>query len=63
MNSLLFPTEGGPGSVVVTATGYGLEGPGNESQWRRDFPQLSRQALGPNQPPVRVQWVPGPSWG
>jgi hypothetical protein len=36
----------GPGSVVDIATGYGLDGPGIESQWVRDFPHLSRPALG-----------------
>ena len=35
----------GPGTVVVTATGYGLDGPGMESRWGRDFPHLSRPAL------------------
>ena len=38
-------------------TRYGLGGPEIESWWRRDFPHLSRPALGPTQPPV--QWVPG----
>ena len=28
---------GEPGSVVGIATGYGLDGPGIESRWRRDF--------------------------
>ena len=36
------------GSVVI-ATGYGLDGPEVECRWRRDFPHLSRPALGPTQ--------------
>jgi hypothetical protein len=35
--------------------GYGLDGPGIESRWRRDFLHMSRPAMGPTQPPV--QWV------
>jgi len=46
-----------PGSVVGIATGYGLDGPEIESRWGRDFPHLSRPALGTSQPPV--PWVPG----
>jgi hypothetical protein len=42
----------GPGSVVDIATGYGLDGPGIESRWGRDFPHLYRPALGPTQSPV-----------
>ena len=52
-----FHKVGGPGSAVGIATGYGLDGPGIESWWGRDFSHLSRPALGTNQPPV--QWVPG----
>jgi hypothetical protein len=47
----------GPGSSDGIATAYGLKGPGIESRWGRDFPQLFRPALRPAQPPV--QWVPG----
>jgi hypothetical protein len=28
---------GGPGSSVVIGTGYGMDGPGIESRWGRDF--------------------------
>jgi hypothetical protein len=38
----------GPGSSVGIATGYGMDGPGIESRWGRDFPHLSRPALGPS---------------
>jgi hypothetical protein len=53
--SLRLLTVGPDGSVGI-ATGYGLDGPGIESRWRRDFLHLCRPALGPNQP--SVQWVP-----
>jgi hypothetical protein len=49
--------HGGPGGVVGIANGYGLDGPRIESRWKRDFPHLSKPALGPTQLPV--QWVPG----
>ena len=39
------------------ATRYGTDGPGIEFRRKRDFPYLSRPALGPTKPPV--QWVPG----
>jgi len=51
------PEMGGPGSSAGMATDYWLDGPVIESRWGRDFPHLSRPALGPNQPPV--QWVSG----
>jgi hypothetical protein len=54
-------TSGGQDSSVGIATRCGLEGPGIEFRWRRDFPHLSRPALGPTQSPV--QWVPGLSQG
>jgi len=37
----------GPGRSVGIATGYELDGPGIECRWVRDFPHLSRPALGP----------------
>jgi len=43
--------------TVGIRTRYGLEGPGIEFRWGRDFPHPSRPSLGPAQPPI--QWVPG----
>ena len=51
----------GPGRVVGIATAYGLDGPGIESRWWRDFLHLSRPALRPTQPPL--QWILGLSRG
>ena len=48
-NKCLLYTNSGPGSSVGIATGYGLDGPGIESRWGRDFPHLSIPALGPIQ--------------
>jgi hypothetical protein len=39
-----------PAISVGIATGYGLDGPGIEYRWGRDFPHLFRTALGPTQP-------------
>ena len=51
----------GRDSSVGITTRYGLDGPGIESRWGRDFPHLFSTVLGPIQPPV--QWVPGISRG
>jgi hypothetical protein len=37
----------GPGSSVGIATGYGLDGPGIESQWGRDFRACPDRPWGP----------------
>jgi hypothetical protein len=55
------PINWGRDSSGSTTTGYGLDGPGIESRWRRDFPHIYRPALRPTQPPV--QWVPSLSRG
>ena len=47
----------GRGSVVGIATRYGLDGPGFESRWGRDYPHPFRPALGHTQ--SHVQWVTG----
>jgi len=48
-------------SQALTLLATGLDGPGIESWWGRDFPHLSRPALRPTQP--SVQWIPGLSRG
>ena len=50
----------GRDSAVCVATRYGLNGPGIESRWGRDFLHPSLPALGPTHPPV--QWVPCVFW-
>jgi hypothetical protein len=40
--------------VVGTVTRYGLDGPGIESRWGRDFPHPSIPALRPTQPPINL---------
>jgi hypothetical protein len=57
----LLPVPTGQDSSVGIVIRYGLDGPGIESLWGRDFPHPSRPALGPTQP--TIQWVPGPSRG
>jgi hypothetical protein len=51
----------GRDNAVGLATCYGLDGPGNKSQWGPDFPHPSRPAMGLTQPPI--QWVPSLSRG
>ena len=51
----------GRDSSVGIETRYGLDGPGIECRWRRDFPHPPRPDLGPTQPPV--QCVPGLTQG
>ena len=43
----------GPNSSIVSATRYGLDGPGFETPWRRNLAHPSRPALGPIQRPVQ----------
>jgi len=38
--------------IFTLPTHYGLDGPGIESRWWRDFPHPSRPALGPTQLPI-----------
>jgi len=42
--------------VKYPSTLYGLDGPGIDSQWRRNFPYPPRPTLGLTQP--SIQWVP-----
>jgi hypothetical protein len=54
--SIYYTHHDEPGSSVGTATEYGLDGPGIESRWGRDFSHRSRPALGHTQPPVKGYW-------
>ena len=56
-----YVTDTSRDSVVGITNRYGLEGPGIESRWGRDFTHLSRPAPRSTQPPL--QWVPGLSRG
>ena len=47
----------GRGSLVGIATGRGLDGPGMEYLWGREFPRPSRPSLRPTQ--SLIQWITG----
>jgi len=51
----------GRGSSVGIATSYGLDGPGIECRWGRDFPHSSRLPLEPTKPPIKwaLDFFPG----
>jgi len=51
--NLLFFDSVGRHSSVGIPTGYGLDGPGIESLWGRDFPHPSRPTLDPIQSPIQ----------
>jgi hypothetical protein len=53
----IFHVSLGCRSSVGIATRYGLDGPGIEPRWERDFPHPSQPAVVPTQP--SAQWVPG----
>ena len=53
---IVYTVYSGLGSVDGIPTGNGLEGPGIESRWGRDFPHVSRPGLGHIQPPVQWEW-------
>jgi hypothetical protein len=61
VNTIVIRNIREPGSSVGIETCYGLDGPGIESRWGRDFSHTSRPALRPTQPPV--QGVPSLSRG
>jgi hypothetical protein len=52
---LYFNCSVGWDSSVGTEARYGLDSPGTEFQWGRDFLHLSGLALGPTQSPI--QWI------
>jgi hypothetical protein len=60
MNVIMSHWRGRDGAVYM-ATRYGLDGPGIECRWGRDFLHPSRPAPRLTQPPI--QWLPGLSRG
>jgi hypothetical protein len=55
----VFVARVGLDSAVGVATCYGLDGPGIESRWGRDFPQQSRRVVGPTVYNERLGSYPG----
>jgi hypothetical protein len=53
----IYYVYGGRDGAVGIATRYGLDGPGFEPRWGRDFLDPSTPATRRSQPPV--EWVPG----
>jgi len=49
----IFTYLGDRNRITSIATRYGLDGPGIKSPRKRDFPHLSRPALGPTRSPVQ----------
>jgi hypothetical protein len=47
-------SSGNRDSSVGIATRYGLDAPGIECRWGRDYQHLSKSALGPTQPPIQL---------
>ena len=50
----MYQNKVGRDSPVGIATCYGLDRPGNECQWRRDFPHPSRPYVGPTMHPEGI---------
>jgi len=57
----MYRNNAGRDCAVCIATRYGLEGPGIECRWRRNFLHLSTSVLGPTKLPVK--WILGLSPG
>jgi len=51
--NLFSESQVGRDNSVSVATRYGLDGPGIEFRWGRDFPHPPNPTLGPIQPPTQ----------
>jgi hypothetical protein len=47
---IIYPFKSEPGNSVDIATDYGLDGPGIESWWKREFSHTSKRSWGPPSP-------------